>query len=198
MYFENEFGVSFFVILRGVDEATVVSVQAKGCSLCFGRLDRADYPRKPRGGLYAQAGEGETVRYSLCCRSEGCRRRVTPPSVRFLGRRVYLSVVVVLAAIHAVQQAEAEAAALKAATGVPAKTLGRWVTWWQSVFAVSAFYSVAKGELASPVADAELPAGLLERFSAPTLSEKLVLLLRWLSPVTTLSCPDGARFMRAV
>jgi hypothetical protein len=111
---------------------------------------------------------------------------------------VYLSVVVVLAAIHAVQQAEAEAAALKAATGVPAKTLGRWVTWWQSVFAVSAFYSVAKGELASPVADAELPAGLLERFSAPTLSEKLVLLLRWLSPVTTLSCPDGARFMRAV
>lgn len=198
MYFENEVDVSFFEVLRGIDEAIAHAVQAVGCPRCFSRLDRADYPRKPRGGRYAQAGEGETVRCSLCCRAEGCRRRVTPPSVRFFGRRVYLSVVVVLAAIHAVQQAEAEAAALKAATGVPAKTLRRWVTWWQSVFAVSAFYSVGKGELASPVAAAELPEGLLERFSAPTLSEKLVLLLRWLSPVTTLSCPDGARFLRAV
>jgi hypothetical protein len=111
---------------------------------------------------------------------------------------MYLSVVVVLAAIHAVQQAEAEAAALKAATGVPAKTLRRWVTWWQTMFAVSTYYSVAKGDFVLPVADADLPEGLLNRFVAPTLSEKLVLLLRWLSPVTTSSCPDGARFSRAV
>lgn len=34
---------------------------------------------------------------SLCCAR--CRKRRTPPSVRFLGRRVYLAAVVVLACV---------------------------------------------------------------------------------------------------
>jgi hypothetical protein len=39
---------------------------------------------------------------SLCCSRDGCRRRMTPPSVRFLGRRVYLGAVLVL--VSAMQQ----------------------------------------------------------------------------------------------
>lgn len=35
-------------------------------------------------------------RLSFCCARPGCRRRVTPPSVRFLGRRLYVAAVVVL------------------------------------------------------------------------------------------------------
>ncbi|HRZ54915.1 MAG TPA: hypothetical protein P5525_05600 [Candidatus Paceibacterota bacterium] len=38
------------------------------------------------------------VRFSLCCGKEGCRRRNTPPSVRFLGRWVYAGLVVILVA----------------------------------------------------------------------------------------------------
>ena len=40
-------------------------------------------------------------RFSFCCDRDGCRKRVTPPSVRFLGRRVYLGAVVILIGRHA-------------------------------------------------------------------------------------------------
>jgi hypothetical protein len=35
-------------------------------------------------------------RFSFCCDRDGCRNRATPPSVRFLGRKVYLGAVVML------------------------------------------------------------------------------------------------------
>jgi len=198
MCHEIGFDVSFFELLREIDEAIAEAVQAGKCLFCGARLDRADYPRKPRGGAFGAAGEDETKRYSLCCSAEGCRKRVTPPSVRFLGRKVYLSVVVVVASIQAVREAEARASALRAATGVPARTLRRWVTWWRTAFALGSFYRAARTDFASPIDDADLPGSLLARFAQPTMRARLCALLRWLSPVTTASCPDGARFARAV
>jgi hypothetical protein len=192
------FDVSFFEVLRGIDEGIAAAVQAAGWTYCGGRLDRADYPRKPRGGAFATAGEAETRRFSLCCSVDGCRRRATTPSVRFLGRKMYLAVVVVAASIHAVREAEARAAELRAATGVPARTLRRWVTWWRTVFALGSFYRAARADFAPPVDDADLPGDLLARFALPTLGARMLALLRWLSPVTTASCADGARFARAV
>jgi hypothetical protein len=38
-------------------------------------------------------------RYSFCCAEEDCRRRRTPESLRFLGRRVYAGLVVVLVTV---------------------------------------------------------------------------------------------------
>lgn len=59
-------------------------------------MHRADYDRKPRGGP-----EHWSERHSFCCDQDGCRRRHTPPSVRFLGRKVYVGFVVVLkTALH--------------------------------------------------------------------------------------------------
>jgi hypothetical protein len=60
------------------------------------KLHRSDYDRKPRGGPQWE------VRFSFCCAQEGSRRRHIPPSVRFMGRRVYAGLVVVLvsAMIH--------------------------------------------------------------------------------------------------
>ena len=60
-----------------------------------GMLHSARYPRKPRGGL-DDLGPDYATRLSFCCAVDGCRRRTTPPSVRYLGRRVYLGAVVVL------------------------------------------------------------------------------------------------------
>ena len=59
-----------------------------------GPLHRSDYPRKPRGGPALPAEQER--RFSLCCAV--CRRRTTPPSVRFLGPKVYYGAVVILAA----------------------------------------------------------------------------------------------------
>jgi len=75
----------FFEGLTTIDAAIVDRAAKEPCRDCGGPLHRGDYPRKPRGGLLAIAAEAFGRRFSLCCGREGCRRRVTPPSVRFLG-----------------------------------------------------------------------------------------------------------------
>ena len=111
------------------DRQAAEQTQARGCA-CGGRLDRADYPRKPRGGPAGRADAYQ--RFSFCCAVEGCRRRSTPPSMRFLGRRVYLGVVVVLAAAIRSGLAPRHVQYLREATGddlnVDRRTLARWVT----------------------------------------------------------------------
>ncbi len=96
----------FFEGLLEVDRGELERAQRSGCPHCGGRLDRADYPRKPRG-LPSDPLVDELfgTRFSLCCSREGCRRRLTPPSVRFLGRRVYVGAVVMLAAATALAAA---------------------------------------------------------------------------------------------
>src|ERR1700685_1902010 len=73
-----ELGSEFFEGLTAIDLAIVEQAAQQPCRDCGGRLYRGDYPRKPRGGQIAAAAEGWVRRFSLCCGSEGCRRRATP------------------------------------------------------------------------------------------------------------------------
>jgi len=93
LYFND---AKFWQILLQIDEELASTVQSRGCPHCGGQLHCADYPRKPRGIAGALLGEAYQRRRSFCCAREGCRRRTTPQSVRFLGRRVYLGALVVL------------------------------------------------------------------------------------------------------
>jgi len=86
--------VRLFELLGRIDQDLAGVVQGKGCGRCGGRLDRADYARKPRG-MPVELGTEHAVRRSFCCAAEGCRRRNTPPSVRFLGRRVYVGAAII-------------------------------------------------------------------------------------------------------
>lgn len=86
--------VRLFDLLGQIDEDLAWQVRERGCR-CGGRLHRACYPRKPRGGPGGLSAQYEQ-RLSYCCAEDGCRKRRTPPSVRFLGRKVYLGAVVVL------------------------------------------------------------------------------------------------------
>jgi len=172
-----------YELLLRLDQDLVGSTQAEGCRWCGGRLDRADYARKPRG-LPPELGAEHTVRLSLSCAAEGCRRRTTPPSVRFLGRRVYVGAAMVgITALRAGAQ-RSEVRALRAWLGVSARTLARWRRWWQEVFAASAFWRGARGQLRTPVAVGALPGGLLQRF-AGDLKAQLIAGLRFLAPITT-------------
>ncbi len=87
-------------MLQRIDEDLAGQARAAGCR-CGGRLDSARYRRKPRGGPAGLSASYEQ-RLSFCCAAEGCRKRTTPPSVRFLGRKVYLGAVVV----HVMGEAE--------------------------------------------------------------------------------------------
>lgn len=84
-----------YQFLFPIDQEIAVEVQAGGCCFCGGMLHSACYPRKPRG-IRSALDESYNYRLSFCCATDGCRRRTTPPSVRFLGRKVYLGVIVVL------------------------------------------------------------------------------------------------------
>ena len=132
--------------------------------------------------------------FSLCGR-DGCRHRATPPSVRFLGRRVYVGAIVVLAT--AVALAAATVSAGVRATGVPARTTRRWIGWWRRPFTASQpFVDLSARLVPAPVRE-KLPLSVLERLGddRPAAIAKLLV---WLAPLTTASCPDGSRLMRGV
>jgi hypothetical protein len=171
-------------LLLEADRELAAEARAQGCS-CGGKLHSARYRRKPRRGVPWEL-RGEYIRReSLCCACEGCRRRTTPPSLRFLGRRVYLGALVVLVSAMTGGVTERRAAAMRALVGVSARTLQRWRAWWLATFPEKVFWREAKGRLAPPVDEARLPASLLERFPGEGAGDGLVACLRFLAPITT-------------
>jgi hypothetical protein len=185
-------GREFFELLVEMDEAVTRRVAAEGCPVCNGPLHRGDYDRKPRGALIAPAGEAFVRRFSLCCGREGCRKRATPPSVRFLGRRVYLGAVVIVASIVAV--ALRSAAEIRRETGVPARTTRRWLGWWQGPFLRTGVFVSICGRLIG-VDVRRVPASIVDRFES-TRTQQVRTMLELLAPLTAGSVPDGSRFLR--
>ena len=177
--------VKFLAALSAIDEAYAEQVHGSGCPRCGGAVDRADYPRKPRGELGEAAGAYQRRR-SFCCRREGCRRRATPPSLRFLGRKVYVAVIVIVASAAAQATSIVGRGSARRVHGVPARTVRRWLAWWQTVFALSAFWSEARAFFATPVEVDALPSSLLSRFGGER-PEALVKMLRFTAPITTAS-----------
>lgn len=186
----------FFEQLEEEDARVAAGVKVAGCPHCAGRLDRADYPRKPRGGDLAAGGERLDRRISLCCAREGCRRRATPPSVVFLGRRVYLGIAVLKASLIAATTG-ARARRPAPATSPPDRTVKRWLGWFQQELPRSVYFAAARARLWPPIEDtSELPAVVVERFArGRTAVEALGATLRFLAPMTTGSVADGARFV---
>jgi hypothetical protein len=183
----------FFEGLTTIDAVIVARAAEEPCRDCGGPLYRGDYPRKPRGGLLAGAAEAFGRRFSLCCGRDGCRHRVTPPSVRFLGRRVYVGAVVIF--VSAVALAVVTASAVVRTTGVPARTTRRWIDWWRGPFTTSAPFVDLSARLVPAPDRRQLPTSILERFDGDNAA-RLSKLMAWLAPITTTSCPDGSRFVR--
>jgi hypothetical protein len=125
-------------------------------------------------------------RFSYACATRTCRKRHTPPSTRFLGRRVYLGAVVVLATVLQQGVTPWRAGQVRELLGVSTRTLARWRTWWMEAFTESAFWKAAKAAFSPAVDEAEAPSSLLARFAGDE-RERLAGLLRLLAP---LSAPD--------
>ncbi len=107
-------------------------------------------------------------------------------SVRFLGRRVYLALAVVLGcARHAGHNPAA--AQLCTALNLAVRTLQRWRAWWREHFAKTPLWQAQCARFMPPVATERLPASLIERFGGNT-EEALLRLLVFLAPVTVRAC----------
>ena len=174
-----------YAMLKHFDEDLAAEQRAWGCPHCGAALHAAPYPRKPRGLPRGRNGEHDR-RLSLCCARHGCRRRATPPSLRFLGRKVYVAAVVVLISALRCWPTPTRVQCLEELAGVSRRTILRWRTWWCEVLPDTPFWRAAAGTLMPPVERSRLPASLLERF-AGSAQDRLVSLLRWLAPITTAS-----------
>jgi hypothetical protein len=176
---------SLYELLLRLDEDLAAEARQKGC-LCHGRLHSARYRRKPRG-VPERLQEDYSVRQSFCCEKEGCRKRTTPPSFRFLSRRVYVSAVVVLLTALRHGATPARMAALRQIAGVSRRTVERWRQWWLRDFVRTVFWKSACGRFASPLDLKSLPLSLLDVFAEQAAKVKTVALLRFILPLTTSS-----------
>jgi hypothetical protein len=183
MYHDLSRNASFWSFLRAVDDDLAAETRKKGCS-CGGHLHSANYLRKPRG-TPAQLPEEQRLRLSFCCDRDGCRKRATPPSVRFLGRKVYLGVIVIL--ISAMRQGPSprRVRELSARFGAGESTIARWQTFWREHFPQTPFWKVARASFITLGKTVILPYSLVNAFlSRHPPAEGWMLLLRFLSPIT--------------
>ena len=177
---------SFYRQLSRFDEDLADEARRKGCG-CGGKLHRALYPRKVRG-VPEEVEEEHQRRWSFCCAEEGCRKRTTPASFRFLSRRVYAATVVVLvSALRHGLTAERVRRLGVAMAQISRRTLERWRQWWLEEFPRTSLWRSAGGRFALPVEEATLPLSLLEAFTKRLPEERVLALLRFLLPVTTAS-----------
>lgn len=162
---------NLYLFLQGIEVDLAEMVKAKGCPQCGGRLDWGRYERKPRGGPPGLPKE-LLFRHSLCCGCEGCRSRTLPPSVLFMGRRVYWGAVILL--VTTLRQGwlgGAGVARLMQTYGMTRQTVKRWMAYFREMFPTSRLWQAIRGRLNVAVRDERLPGSLLAHFIESSESE---------------------------
>ncbi len=171
------------------DKELADRTREKGCPHCGGALHSANYPRQLKEcGL--PIDNTKITRLSFCCANDGCRRRVTPPSVRFFGRKRYIAIVMLLISTNLHKLTPRRVKELKSLAGVSYRTLCRWKAWWQKSFPVTRFWTYNKAFYLPPLNTDRLCYDLVEGFTANTKITGMMRLLNFLSP---LSCTENIR-----
>jgi hypothetical protein len=183
MYHDLPGAARFWSFLFAIDQDLAETARKNACP-CGGHLHCANYPRKPRG-TSRQLPEPQLLRLSFCCDRDGCRKRTTPPSVRFLGPKVYLGAIIIV--ISAMRQGPTPRRVRELSTrfGVNRRSIARWQVFWREHFPQTPFWKIARARLVPLVEIISLPYSLLDAFlhhSPP--DQGWTLLLRFLSPIT--------------
>lgn len=159
LYPEPALVAKLYHVLVAIDADLEQQTRAAGCRRCAGPLHRARYARKPRGG--PPLPDSLSVRLGLCCGH--CRRRTLPPSILFLGRKVYWgAVLVMIAAARQRDPGSASASILRKQFGVSWQTVKRWMHWFSEIFPATGGWQRLRGQFGPGLRDDDLPAGLLE------------------------------------
>lgn len=185
-------------LLSRIDVELASEARGQRCPHCGGPLHVSNFARKPRGEeLPGALSEAYATRFSFCCGREGCRRRLTPPSVRFLGRRVYLAAIVVLVTglRHGATGSRAAALGAHISAKISRQTLKRWAGWWRETFPATRCWGLLRGFFSPAPPGGELPMSLLSRIGEGLgADERLGRMLWHLGPVTTVTGGPSARF----
>jgi hypothetical protein len=189
MYHDLPRAARFWSFLLAVDQDLAETTRKNACS-CGGHLHCANYLRKPRGTL-VQLPDPERKRLSFCCDRDGCRKRVTPPSVRFLGPKVYLGAIIIV--ISAMRQGPSPRRVRELSTRFRAdrRTIARWQVFWREHFPQTHFWKIARARIVPLVEIVTLPYSLVDAFLLHHhRCRGWTLLLRFLAPITI---PGGLR-----
>ena len=173
---------NFHSLLIAIDRELAEQERLKGCS-CGGSLHQANYARSPIG-LPADFRAAFDSRYSLCC--SVCRKRVTPPSVRFFGRRWYPAALFLLISALRLGVNECRLSQLKRHFGirVSESTWKRWRRWWREIFVEKPFWKQNCGLVPEPRRPVTIVGRMLHVFTGD-LENKMLILLKFILPMTT-------------
>ncbi len=171
----------FYNSLLALDRLIAGQVRQSGCLFCHGNLHQSHYPRKPRS-VPEGTHSDYPIRFSYCCAQDGCRKRFTPPSMRFLSRKVYSSVVIFLVFLlkSKTDELKVEELNLLLGTSLSVETVRRWRNFW--VKEVSQSHTWKRAAFSHGMAQT-LPASLLAQFQQ-VLNTSLKMALKWILPLT--------------
>ena len=168
-------------VLVAIDHELAEGTRQEGCP-CGGSLHLSNYPRSPLG-LPIQFRPDYETRLSFCCNN--CRKRITPPSVRFFARRRYPAPLLVLISALMLSINEHRLTQIKQHFGITVteSTWKRWRRWWREAFSETPFWKKARGLIPEIKKMVILPRRMFHAFQG-LLDKKIILLLQFLSPIT--------------
>lgn len=165
MYHDFPRDARFWSFLFTIDQDLAKTTGKQGCP-CGGRLHRANYPRQPRGDA-DQIPKQQRIRLSFCCDRDGCRKRVTPPSVRFLGQKVYVAAALIIISTMRQGPTPRRLRELSNRFGVDRRTIARWQVFWRDHFPRTPFWKVERARLEPVVKIVTMPYSLVDAFLQP-------------------------------
>jgi hypothetical protein len=175
------FNSTFHTVLIAIDRELAEAVRQRGCP-CGGVLHQANYPRSPFG-LSAELRAAYEERFSFCC--DDCRRRTTPPSVRYFGRRWYPAPLLILISALMISINEYRRNQIKRHFGITVSesTWKRWRRWWRNTFVETVFWKQARGLIPEAKRPMSMARRMLISFQG-SIDNKMLLLLKFISDIT--------------
>ncbi len=172
----------FYNSLFALDLQIANQYQQSHCPFCGGKLHQAHYRRIPLG-VPTGVHEDYSLRFSYCCANDGCRKRLTTPSMRFLSQKQYSSVIILVIFMLKSKTDESKVEELNRLIdgSLSVETLRRWRCYWVNKVTQSHTFKRA----AFIHEDAlSMPCSLLAKFKK-NAEQSLELALKWLLPLTT-------------
>jgi hypothetical protein len=109
---------------------------------------------------------------------------MTPPSLRFLGRKVFFGMLVLLLPVLRDGPTPERLNRLCETFAVSVRTVRRWCRFWRETFVTSRVWQAARGRFAAPVRGESMPGALLAAFCESSDPEsRVVAVLRLVSPI---------------
>jgi hypothetical protein len=106
--------------------------------------------------------------------------------LRFLGRKVFFGVVVLLVPVLRDGPTRERLARLCERFAVSARTVRRWMRFWREAFPTTRVWKAARGVFAVPVQEEALPGSLLEAFcGSKDTQDRIAAVLRLVSPISS-------------